>query len=260
VAGSAGRCSWRRERPATPRSWGSSEWLAAGARHTGVDIRLNSSIEGHEVLALSPDVVIVATGGLPDTEFLESGADLVPSTWDVLSGTPRPGRRVLVYDDHGGEQALTAAERLATAGSVVEIVTPDRMVGQSVSGTIYPDYLAILYGAGAKLTADHTLISVRRESGGLVATLSNAYSDEAVERRVDQVVVEHGTLPVDDIYFELVEGSANRGELDLDAFAAGRRQELPGQGGYQLFRIGDALAHRNIHAAIYDARRLCMAL
>jgi hypothetical protein len=27
-------------------------------------------------------------------------------------------------------------------------------------------------------------------------------------------------------------------------------------GRYQLFRIGDAVASRNIHAAIYDARRL----
>ena len=31
-------------------------------------------------------------------------------------------------------------------------------------------------------------------------------------------------------------------------------------GGYQLFRIGDAVASRNIHAAIYDAFRLCLVL
>jgi hypothetical protein len=29
-------------------------------------------------------------------------------------------------------------------------------------------------------------------------------------------------------------------------------------GRYQLFRIGDAVAGRNIHAAIYDALRLCL--
>jgi hypothetical protein len=31
-------------------------------------------------------------------------------------------------------------------------------------------------------------------------------------------------------------------------------------GAYQLFRVGDAVASRNIHAAVYDAYRLCLAL
>ncbi|MFL5645070.1 MAG: NADH-dependent oxidase, partial [Chloroflexota bacterium] len=31
-------------------------------------------------------------------------------------------------------------------------------------------------------------------------------------------------------------------------------------GRYQLFRIGDAVASRSIHAAIYEARRLAMVL
>ena len=72
------------------------------------------------------------------------------------------------------------------------------------------------------------------------------------------IVVEHGALPVDDLYFELKAGSINRGEVDYDALVSGRPQALganPG-GAYRLFRIGDAVASRNIHAAIYDAIRL----
>jgi hypothetical protein len=30
--------------------------------------------------------------------------------------------------------------------------------------------------------------------------------------------------------------------------------------GYMLWRVGDAVASRNIHVAIYDARRLCQNL
>lgn len=42
---------------------------------------------------------------------------------------------------------------------------------------------------------------------------------------------------------------------------AGRPQPRPStEGGYQLFRIGDAVASRNIHAAIYDALRLSLHL
>jgi hypothetical protein len=76
---------------------------------------------------------------------------------------------------------------------------------------------------------------------------------------VDQVVVEHGTLPLDDLYFALKEQSTNRGEVDYPAFIAGRPQQIVRNpdGGFRLFRIGDAVASRNIHAAIYDALRLC---
>ena len=39
---------------------------------------------------------------------------------------------------------------------------------------------------------------------------------------------------------------------------AGRRRIAANPGGrYQLFRVGDAVASRNIHAAIYDSLRLC---
>jgi len=31
-------------------------------------------------------------------------------------------------------------------------------------------------------------------------------------------------------------------------------------GAYQLFRVGDSITSRNIHAAIYDALRLCVVL
>jgi hypothetical protein len=36
--------------------------------------------------------------------------------------------------------------------------------------------------------------------------------------------------------------------------------DAPDSGAFQLFRIGDAVASRNIHAAIYDALRLCKDL
>jgi hypothetical protein len=75
-------------------------------------------------------------------------------------------------------------------------------------------------------------------------------------------VVEHGTLPLDELYFALKEQSSNRGEVDYRALIAGRPQAVVGNPGgrFQLFRIGDAVSSRNIHAAIYDALRLCKDL
>ena len=237
-------------------------WLDAEARRLGVDVRLNTFADGAAVQELDPDAVIMATGGLPATPTLSAGDDLTVSTWDILGGEVPPRHRVLVFDDHGGDQALSTAERLAAGGSQVEIVTPDRLVGQDVVGTLYPAYLAAFYRAGVRLTPDHRLREVRRHPDGLVAVLRNEYTGASVQRVVDQVVVEHGTIPNDDVYAELKDRSINAGEVDLNALIQIKPQRLTTNphGRYQLFRIGDATAGRNIHSAIYDARRLALTI
>jgi 2,4-dienoyl-CoA reductase-like NADH-dependent reductase (Old Yellow Enzyme family)/pyruvate/2-oxoglutarate dehydrogenase complex dihydrolipoamide dehydrogenase (E3) component len=237
------------------------QWLEAEVRTLGVTVRVNTYAEAADVLALDPDVVIVATGGVPAIPA-PLREDLVVSTWDVLAGDVRPGRRVLVFDDHGSDHALGAAERLAATGSQVELVTPDRLVGQEVIGTLYPAYLEAFYRAGVRLTPDHRLQDVRRGPDGLVAVLRNEYTGDTVERVVDQVVVEHGTVPNDEVYLDLRDGSSNGGEVDLDAFVHAAPQRLTSNpaGSYQLFRLGDAVASRNIHAAMFDARRLALSI
>jgi hypothetical protein len=70
------------------------------------------------------------------------------------------------------------------------------------------------------------------------------------------------SLPVDDLYFEFKDGSINLGEVDFEALISGFPQAIANNkdGTYQLFRVGDAVAGRNIHAAIYDSLRLCKEL
>ena len=92
------------------------------------------------------------------------------------------------------------------------------------------------------------------------AVLWSPYTEtDCGERIVDQVVVENGTTPLADLYFELKQESVNHGEIDYQALIAGKPQAVRSNenGKFQLFRIGDAVASRNIHAAIYDALRLC---
>ena len=102
----------------------------------------------------------------------------------------------------------------------------------------------------------------RSSDGRLVAHLWSEYAERESLRVVDAVVVEQGTLPNDELYLDLVPGSRNLGEVDHDALVAGRPQTVATNptGSYQLFRIGDAISSRNVHAAIYDALRLCLAL
>ena len=94
--------------------------------------------------------------------------------------------------------------------------------------------------------------------GQIKVSLSSDYGSIGKHRMVDQLVINHGTLPLDDIYFDLRDASSNGGELDQDAFINGKPQTVVrnAEGKYQLFRIGDAVAARNTHAAIFDALRL----
>lgn len=60
--------------------------------------------------------------------------------------------------------------------------------------------------------------------------------------------------------FEL--GSVSRGEVGLDALVAGRFVDVVKnpQGKYRLYRVGDAVASRNVHAALCDSLLICSHL
>ncbi|MDO5696528.1 MAG: NADH:flavin oxidoreductase [Dermatophilus congolensis] len=240
------------------------DWRMAEARHLGVEVRLNTYAEPDDVLALDPDIVVVATGGVPNSAVIEEGANLVVDTWDVMDGAARPTGEVLVYDDNGAEAALGAAELLAGRGVNVELVTPERTVGIGVGGLNSPAYLTAFAEHDVRITLATRLRAVARVSGSkrLLATLGSDYTARTWEREVDAVVVEHGTLPNDELYHALVPDSVNGGEVDQDALLAGRTQAVRTNpdGRYQLFRVGDAVCSRNIHAAAYDALRLCHTL
>jgi N-methyl-L-proline demethylase len=236
------------------------DWRLSECARMGVQVRYNVMADVADVLAERPDVVIIATGGIPNTSFLDVGADLVTTSWDILSGAVRPAENVLLFDDNGAHAGLVAAEFLGQAGSRVEFATPERSIGPDVGGLNYPAFLKAFDTHGIVTTLNVSLVSVTRDGNGLVATLYNAYSKKRHERRVDQVVVEAGTLPVDELYFALKPLSQNLGEIDQAAFIAHRPQTLVRvpENKFQLFRIGDAVSSRNIHAAIYDAVRVMM--
>ena len=69
------------------------DWRLSELSRLGVDIRYNIWAESGDVLALEPDVVIVATGGLPQNPPLAAGDDLVTSSWDIIAGRGQAGRK-----------------------------------------------------------------------------------------------------------------------------------------------------------------------
>lgn len=237
------------------------DWRLAELERLGVTIRTNLYAQADDVLTLKPDVVVVATGGTPQNPPLREGDGLVTSSWDILSGSAKPGESVLLYDDSGGHQGLSAAEVIAASGARLEVVSPERFFAPDMGGMNHVPYMRALQERDVRVTIATRLSGVRREGNQLVATLgSDAAEGWRAERRVDQVVVEHGTLASDELYFALKPLSRNRGAVDYRALTRPAREEralLPsaGEGAFVLYRIGDAVASRNIHAAIYDAVR-----
>jgi NADPH-dependent 2,4-dienoyl-CoA reductase/sulfur reductase-like enzyme len=238
------------------------DWRMAQCAARGVAFRFNVWAEAGDVLSENPDVAIIATGGLPHTEILACGNDLVVSTWDILSGDAKPAGSVLLFDDAGDHAALQAAEVIAATGAKLEIMTPDRTFAPEVMAMNLVPYMRSLQKRDVTFTVGFRLTSARREGNRLIAGVGSDYVEAEKERVVEQIVVNHGTRPLDELYFALKPHSLNGGAVDQAALIAGRRQTIRvnAQGAFQLFRIGDAVAARNTHAAIYDALRLTMAL
>jgi NADPH-dependent 2,4-dienoyl-CoA reductase/sulfur reductase-like enzyme len=222
-----------------------------------VEFRFNTWAEADVVLAESPDVVVIATGGLPNKNILETGNELTVSAWDILSGDVKPGNDVLLYDDAGDHTAMQAAEILAESGATVEVMTRDRSFAPEVMGMNLVPYMRTLQDKTVAFTVTYRLLGVERDGNRLRAFVGSDYMPIRQERHFDQIVVNNGTRPLDQVYFELKPLSLNRGAVDYDALIAGQPQALRGgAGGFQLYRIGDAIASRNIHTAVYDALRL----
>lgn len=237
------------------------DWRLAQCERLGVDLRFNTVAEVADVLALAADVVFVATGGLPRDLAIAEGRDLAVSSWDILSGDVKPAEDVLMFDDNGAHPGMSAAERIADSGSKLEIVSPERFFAADMGGLNLVPYMRNFTRRGVRITTMTRVRKLSRDGNKIKAVLWSPYTQaDCGERIVDQVVMENGTAPLDDLYFALKDLSINRGEVDQTAMIEGRDQKLVRNpdGRFRLFRIGDAVASRNIHAAIYEALRLAM--
>lgn len=237
---------------------GIADWLAAEIAHLGVDVRLDSYAEAKDVVDLSPDVVFVATGSIP-SDPLNLG---LPSVWDALTGQVRPEGSTLIYDSVGEHAALSLADRLATEGVPVTLVTQDRYAGRGIGGQNVPVYLRNLANSGAKICTDLALVGVSTKGNEYSAHLRHAFTRQITECSAQTIIADFGTEPVTDLFDSLAANARNLGEIDPEAMIALEPQsetENP-SGAYLLLRIGDALAPRDIHAAMLDAHRLARTI
>jgi 2,4-dienoyl-CoA reductase-like NADH-dependent reductase (Old Yellow Enzyme family)/thioredoxin reductase len=249
------RATWRRDLIAIV------DWRAAELERLGVDVRLNRYAEPADVLAEQPSAVIIATGGLPDTSWLE-GAEHCTTVWDMLVDASQAKDDVLIYDGTGRHQAVSCALHLAELGREVQFVTIDEYVGMEMEYPSRTIYRKRFSQNGVRVTTDNTLQRVRQSGNRLVATFRHELTGATLELSASQMVIEHGTVPMTELFDALRTGSVNHGVTELEPLLQ-RQPQLtspPKVGAFELHRIGDAVTSRNVHGAIYDALRLCSAL
>ena len=237
------------------------DWRMTQCMEKGVEFHFNVLADVSDVEALEPDVVIVATGGLPDTTLFEQKIALenVVTSWDLIAGDEVTAEEnVLIYDESGDHPGLQAAEVAANAGATVEIMTPDRTFAPGVMAMNLTPYMKALQDKDVTFTVTRRLLDVQRDGNRLKATIGTDYSGHTTSAHYDQVVINYGTQPLADLYFDLKPRSINGGAVDHDALLLGRPQSIVknAQSKFNLYRIGDAVSSRNTHAAIYDALRL----
>ncbi len=139
------------------------DWRLAELDRLGVTIHYDTYAGADDVLAFEPDLVVIATGGIAQSPELETGEDLVVSSWDILAGAVKPEGPVLLFDDNGGHQGMSAAEVIATAAQTWRCL-PERFFAPEMGGMNHVPYAKTFAEKNVRVTINTRLTGVRREA------------------------------------------------------------------------------------------------
>lgn len=207
-----------------------ASWLEAECARLGVTVKTGWAVDAGDVAA-APGPVVLCTGSRPGWRPcpVEAGAAVVDAA-GALSGARLPAGPVAVWDPLGGPVAVSVAETLRGQGRPVTLITPDLVVGTTLSrtGDLAPANARLL-AAGVELRKRSDLLGVR---AGAV-TVVDRFSGVETELEAAALVDAGARLPDDRLWR-----------------ATGGR--LP--------RAGDAVAPRTVYEAVLEGRRAAHAL
>lgn len=254
----AGKVKWRKDLNSI------IDWLTRECERLDVDIRYNQFADEEMILAEQPDVVIMATGGLPHTDWVDGDANIL-TTWDIMSGMASPEGHVFIHDQTGLNVAMAAADFLSEKGVQVTLNTQDATIGQESMRLEMSPFMKRFYERGVIMQPDHELIRADKHHNQVRVTIRNMHTAALTEHDYDHVIVEAGTLPNDELFYAMRDASLNKGVIDLDVMASGQPQPVfdsphGDESGFHLYRIGDVVGSRDIHCAMLDALRICARL
>ncbi|MEM7240365.1 MAG: FAD-dependent oxidoreductase, partial [Pseudomonadota bacterium] len=148
------------------------DWRISELEILKVDVRLNVLADIGVVQAEEPDVVIVATGGIP-AEGWVLGAEHCTDPWSVLSGAVRPTGRVLIYDGTGRHVAPMVADAIYAGSSSLEYLTIDDLLAKELAYAERIVWRKRFAEIGLGIVTDQSLRSISVSGNALQVTSVN---------------------------------------------------------------------------------------
>ncbi len=215
-----------------------------------VEIYQESKLTAEDVIAVSADHVVIATGANWRRERFDGKSYLSvegPGTSpniltpdDIMAGE-LPSGPTLVYDEDGYNMGGLIAELIRGHGAPVTLVTPADSVSSWAGFTDERWRVrSQLMKIGVELVLSHSLTSFNGSKARLICEYTGAKKDVTVE----SVIMVTQREPNDGLFH------------DLSASANGRVEDLP----FTLKRIGDCEAPAIIAAATYAGHRYAREL
>jgi 2,4-dienoyl-CoA reductase-like NADH-dependent reductase (Old Yellow Enzyme family)/thioredoxin reductase len=168
----------------------------------GVEVRLSTSADSASIRALSPEVVVIATGALPRMPQKVPGADLghVVQGWDVLAGKAKTGSRIALVSQEDGFETLNVAEYLAERGKHVTLFHKSHSVGLTTGRYSMGAVLSRLQDRDIQVHPNRRLTEVTSDALTFVSSFGGkTYRADGF----DTVVLVYGAVPNGSLYEQL---------------------------------------------------------
>lgn len=220
-------------------------WYQTQLEKLQVKIDLRQEMTAEDVLQAGADTVVLCTGSKPSRNGFQRvyphieklpgvDQDNVCTVHDVLDGGVVPGSNVLLLDDIDGWWPATGtALHLAQQRHMVTVVTASEKAAAKLDLSLTGDTArARLMEYGVEVL----LATALKSWEGTTAELVNLYTGDMETREFDSLVLAT-TNTSDDALFEALQ------DKDIT-----------------VHTIGDAVASRTAHMALYEARKLALTL
>ncbi|MFV1951739.1 MAG: FAD-dependent oxidoreductase [Nitrospinota bacterium] len=197
---------------------------------TNVKVILNKEAGLEDIIAESPDVVVLATGSHPNIPDIQ-GKDLplVHEVHEVYKDRPDPGKRIIIIG--GGDIGCETADMLASDDREITIIEILESVLQRMKSIPGEELLGRLKEKNVKIMTGTRVTAI--ESGAV------RIEDKAGNRsslKADSVILSIGSLPEDSLLNPL-------------------KQKIP-----EVYTVGEAAQPGNIGTAIRSAAKVALTL